>query len=94
MFQKKWDYLIVTASNRSQTIVYENQLKIRRELGLLTEVRNILVVPDFEDKRIGSGGSTILCLNASRPIPGLPSGVRLQFHLSAPGQPLRPAGQF
>jgi fucokinase len=57
-----WDYLIVTASNERQAAAYELQLDLRRKLGLLAEVREVLVVPDLEGKRIGSGGSTLLCL--------------------------------
>ena len=57
-----WDYLIVTASNVLQASAYEAQLRLRREHGLLAEVREVLVVPDLEGKRIGSGGSTLQCL--------------------------------
>jgi galactokinase/mevalonate kinase-like predicted kinase len=59
---KTWDYLIVTASNRSQAVAYESQLKIRRELGLLSDAREVLVVPDPDGRRVGSGGSTLYCL--------------------------------
>ncbi len=61
-FIKPWDYLIVTASNDAQAAAYESQLAIRRELGLLAGVREILVVPDPGGRRVGSGGSTIHCL--------------------------------
>jgi fucokinase len=57
-----WDYLIVTASNDSQASAYESQLQMRRQLGLLPQVRETLVVPDLDGKRIGSGGSTLHCL--------------------------------
>jgi fucokinase len=57
-----WDYLIVTASNDLQARAYEDQLRARRELGLLRQVRDVFVVPDLEGKRIGSGGSTLWCL--------------------------------
>lgn len=59
---ESWDYLIVTASNDSQAKAYESQLKLRSELGLLGGIRNTMVVADLEGKRIGSGGSTLLCL--------------------------------
>jgi len=58
----QWDYLIVTASNESQAKAYESQLKVRKDLGLLSSVRNVMVVPDPGGKRIGSGGSTLYCL--------------------------------
>ena len=57
-----WDYLIVTASNDRQARAYERQLAQRKELGLLQGCREVLVVPDTGGRRIGSGGSTLLCL--------------------------------
>ena len=57
-----WDYLIVTASSPSQGTAYQEQLRLRRRLGLLAGVRQALVVPDAGGRRIGSGGSTLLCL--------------------------------
>ncbi len=57
-----WDYLVVTASNAAQAAVYEAQLAVRRELGLLACVREVLVLPDPGGRRVGSGGSTIFCL--------------------------------
>jgi len=58
----KWDYLIVTASNALQAEAYESQLAIRRGLGLLSDICEVMVVPDPGGKRIGSGGSTLCCL--------------------------------
>lgn len=57
-----WDYLVLTASNALQARAYEEQLCARRELGLLPAVRETMVIADLEGKRIGSGGSTLLCL--------------------------------
>ena len=59
---KPWDYLIMTAANRDQASAYESQLELRRQLGLLSGVREILVLPDPEGQRIGSGGATLCCL--------------------------------
>ncbi len=59
---QSWDYLVVTASNNGQAAAYEEQLRLRRELGFLSDVRAVLVVPDPAGKRVGSGGSTIHCL--------------------------------
>lgn len=61
-FPQPWDYLIITASNKKQAESYEIQIDYRRRLGLLTGVKQVLVVPDPEDRRIGSGGSTIHAL--------------------------------
>ncbi len=57
-----WDYLIVTASHDSQAQAYEQQLALRRDLGMLDDLRHVLVVPDPGGRRIGSGGSTLWCL--------------------------------
>jgi fucokinase len=57
-----WDYLIVTASNDAQARAYESQLELRQRLGLLPDVRHVMVVADPEGRRVGSGGSTICCL--------------------------------
>jgi fucokinase len=59
---RPWDYLIVTASNERQAEAYRMQLDVRRELGLLRDVRHVLVVADPGGRRIGSGGSTLFCL--------------------------------
>ena len=57
-----WDWLIVTASNDQQAQAYERQLALRRPLGLLAGVEDVLVVADPGGRRIGSGGSTVYCL--------------------------------
>jgi len=57
-----WDYLIVTAANKEQAKAYREQLGVRRDIGLISGIKEIIVVPDPDGRRIGSGGSTILCL--------------------------------
>ena len=57
-----WDYLILTGSNDGQADSYRRELDMRRRLGLLASVRNVLVVADPGGKRIGSGASTLWCL--------------------------------
>ncbi len=59
-----WDYLVVTASNEAQAASYETQLTLRCKIGLLSGVEQVLVVPDPQGQRIGSGGSTIFALLA------------------------------
>ncbi len=78
-----WDYLVLTASNDLQARAYEGQLRARRDLGLLADVRETLVIPDLEGKRIGSGGSTLYCLIeilrrecARRGVVATPDGIR------------------
>lgn len=57
-----WHYLILTAANDHQAAAYEAQIRMRREVGRLTQVRDVLVVADPQGRRVGSGGSTIECL--------------------------------
>ena len=59
---KRWDYLILTAANAAQAEAYRMQLGLRREAGTLGRFGDVLVIPDREGRRIGSGGSTIECL--------------------------------
>ena len=59
---KMWHYLILTASNEAQAAAYRTQLELRRQLGLLAPVREVLVVTDPDGRRVGSGGSTVCCL--------------------------------
>ena len=57
-----WDYLILTASNDRQAATYEAQLSVRRKLGRLPEFGAVMVVADPGGRRVGSGGSTLVCL--------------------------------
>ena len=61
---KTWDYLIVTAANEQQARAYDFQIRRRKEAGEIPQVRNCLVIADIEGKRIGSGGSTLHCLDS------------------------------
>lgn len=62
MIERSWDYLIVTASNQTQAGSYERMLTLRQKLGMMPNIRNVIVVPDPGGRRIGSGASTIYCL--------------------------------
>jgi len=62
VISEPWDYLIVTASGARQAESYEHHLTLRRQLGQLAGIENVLVVADPDGKRVGSGGSTIFCL--------------------------------
>jgi fucokinase len=57
-----WDYLVLTASNDEQARAYQSQLGLRQRLGLLPGFREVLAVADPEGRRVGSGGSTLYCL--------------------------------
>jgi fucokinase len=73
-----WDYLIVTASNDAQGAAYENLLALRQRRGLLPQFRHVMVVTDLEGKRIGSGGSTLLCITnvVNRELETVPAAAR------------------
>ena len=57
-----WDYVIITASNEKQASVYNKQLEIRKQSGLLPCDTHFAVVPDYKGKRVGSGGATLSVL--------------------------------
>ncbi len=56
---KKWDYIILTASNKEQANTYMSQLKLRIDKGLLPDNVHYAVIPDPDGKRVGSGGATL-----------------------------------
>src|SRR3954454_3839601 len=78
--REPWDYLVLTAANQTQAKAYEAQIDFRRRLGQLAQVKHVLVVPDLDGKRIGSGGSTIECLRQilDRELPSFPGGATAQ----------------
>ncbi|MBQ9817673.1 MAG: bifunctional fucokinase/L-fucose-1-P-guanylyltransferase [Proteobacteria bacterium] len=54
-----WDWVVLTAANAHQAETYRIQLEKRRQEHRLPLNTQFLVVPDFEDKRVGSGGATL-----------------------------------
>lgn len=54
-----WDWIILTASNKEQANVYEEEIKYRLERNLLPKTTKYVVIPDPEGKRVGSGGATL-----------------------------------
>ena len=82
-----WDYLIVTAANDRQAAAYQSQIRLRREMRRLPQVRDFLVIADRDGRRIGSGGSTLQCLDEvlrreSQPGDGLSDGRHAEAILS------------
>ena len=57
-----WDVVVVTASSARQAGLYRDEIHRRRQQGMLPEETEFLVVPDPEDRRVGSGGATIHAL--------------------------------
>jgi len=53
----KWDYVILTASNRQQADGFNKQLEARKDV--LPTPTKYVVIPDRDDKRVGSGGATL-----------------------------------
>lgn len=54
-----WDYVIVTASNKSQGEGFAAQIKERVEAGFLPASTHYGVVPDPEGERVGNGGAVL-----------------------------------
>ena len=54
-----WDWVVLTAANAHQAETYRVQQEKRRADHRLPVNTQFLVVPDFEDKRVGSGGATL-----------------------------------
>jgi len=61
-----FDVLVLTVANRVQKRYAERMLEIRRRLGALPDGLRTIVVADPAGKRIGSGGSTLLCMEMLR----------------------------
>jgi fucokinase len=59
---KNWDVVIITASSARQAAMYRDEIERRRLSGMMPEETQFLVVPDPEDRRVGSGGATINAL--------------------------------
>jgi fucokinase len=59
---KSWDVVMVTASSRRQADSYREQIQRRNSSGTLPGCTEFLVVPDPEDRRVGSGGATVNAL--------------------------------
>jgi len=57
-----WDVVVITASSARQAGLYRDEIQRRRTQGMLSEQTEFLVVPDPEDRRVGSGGATIHAL--------------------------------
>jgi fucokinase len=60
--KEHWDAVLITAGSERQAAWYEEELQRRRVAGTLTEGVTFLAVPDWEDRRIGSGGATLNAL--------------------------------
>ena len=59
-----WNAVIITASSARQAERYEWEIQRRKELGKIPNDVEYMVIPDWRDERIGSGGATIQALGA------------------------------
>jgi fucokinase len=57
-----WDVVVLTASNSRQAEWYRNEIDLRLREGGLPPGATYMVVPDRNNRRIGSGSATILAL--------------------------------
>ena len=53
-----WDWIVLTAASEHQAQTYRIQLEKRRAEHRLPLNTRFAVIPDYEDKRVGSGGAT------------------------------------
>ena len=56
---EKWDWIVLTASNKEQANTYEQEINSRLNKNLLPKDVKYLVIEDPEGKRVGSGGATL-----------------------------------
>ena len=74
-----FDLLVLTVANDVQRRYAEQMLDIRKTLGTLPHGLETLVIADSAGKRIGSGGSTLLCM-AELAKRGMLKNARAQAH--------------
>ena len=55
----KWDWLVLTASNKEQADTYRQEIDYRLNRNLIPKDTKYLVLEDPEGKRVGSGGATL-----------------------------------
>ena len=55
----RWNWIVLTAANERQAEAYRMQIDIREQQKRLPKGTRFIVVTDYEEKRIGSGGATL-----------------------------------
>ena len=55
----RWDWIVLTASNKEQASIYEKEIEYRLDRNLLPNHTRYLVLEDPDGKRVGSGGATL-----------------------------------
>ncbi len=57
-----WDVVMITASSARQAQLYRDEIERRILSGMLPKEAEFVVVPDPDDRRVGSGGATMNAL--------------------------------
>lgn len=65
-YVKKWDYVVITASNEKQAMIFRLQINFRLENHLIPSETRYLCISDPEGKPVGTGGATFNALNKIR----------------------------
>jgi len=91
-----WDVIVLTAAGSKQAELYERRVERVRARGLLPPDVRVVVIPDPEGRRIGSGGATLHALRFLRRETGIaPSSARiLLVHAGGDSRRLPWAGVF
>jgi fucokinase len=70
-----WNYIIITASNDYQAKGYTRQIEERKEF--LPKRTKFIVIPDENNERVGSGGSTLTVIRYMKKIEEKLNGLRI-----------------
>ncbi len=54
----RWDWIVLTAANEKQAESYRIQIENRKRENRLPKDTQFIVIPDYKEQRIGSGGAT------------------------------------
>ena len=54
-----WDWIVLTSANERQAESYRIQIEKRRKENWLPRRSKFIVIPDYKNQRIGSGGATL-----------------------------------
>lgn len=55
----RWDWIVLTAANERQAESYRIQIEVRAEQNRLPRETEFIVIKDYNDQRVGSGGATL-----------------------------------
>ena len=70
-----WNYIIITASNDYQAEGFNKQIEERKDF--LPKRSKFLVIPDENNERVGSGGSTLTVIKHMKKIENNLKGLRI-----------------